>query len=202
MAKWSSPIFSDIRNALGKSVVFSNWKGRGYFRSWVKPANPRTNKQQANRDQNAKLVARWQEISSDADVKAAYNARALDYLLSGYNLFVKFGRKSKISCPATGTAGSAITITYTVGFLVGEAGIYVEKPDGSIEDITPAEGLSSTPDSTIEYTPPSAGTYRFWIALRTVLKEGDTAPQDYQMVNKWKPDYTQGIAVEAKCEVS
>jgi len=33
MAKWISPIFSDARNKLGDAVVFSNWKGRSYFRS-------------------------------------------------------------------------------------------------------------------------------------------------------------------------
>jgi len=200
MAKWFSVLFSDIRNKLGDQVVFSNWKGRGYMRTWVKPANPRTNKQKAVRDHQAKLVKRWQEISVDTDVKAAYNARALDYLISGYNLFIKFGRMSKISCPATGSVNTAITIEYEVKFLVGEAGIYVEKPDGTIEDITPAEGLSES--GSISYTPADAGDYYFWIALKSVLKEGDTAPQKYQMVNKWKPDYTVGAAVEAKCTVS
>jgi len=200
MAKWFSVLFSDVRMKLGDQVVFSNWKGRGYMRTWVKPANPRTNKQQANRDHTKKLVGRWQEISADADVKAAYNARALDYGISGYNLFVKFGRKSSISCPATGSTGSAISIDYTVGFLVGEAGIYVVKPDGTIEDITPAEGLSTS--GSISYTPDTTGDYYFFIALKTILKTGDTSPQAYQMVNKWKPDYTTGQAVEAKCTVS
>ena len=200
MAKWFSVLFSDVRKKLGDQVVFSNWKGRGYMRTWVKPANPRTNKQKANRGHQKKLVQRWQEISGDTDVKSAYNNRALDYQISGYNLFIKFGRKSSIECPATGSVGTAITITYTCEFLTGEAGIYVKKPDGTIEDITPAEGLSTS--GSISYTPDTAGDYEFWIALKSVLKTGDTAPQEYQMVNKWKPDYTQGIAVEAKCTVS
>ena len=200
MAKWYSVLFADIRNKLGDQVVFSNWKGRGYMRTWTKPSNPRTNKQQANRDHTKKLVQRWQEISADADVKAAYNERALDYSISGYNLFTKFGRKSSISCPSTGSVGTAISIDYTVEFLVGEAGIYVVKPDGSIEDITPAEGLSTS--GSISYTPDTAGDYYFFVALKSILKTGDTAPKDYQMVNKWKPDYTTGQAVEAKCTVS
>jgi len=200
MAKWFSVLFSDVRNKLGDQVVFSNWKGRGYMRTWVKPANPRTLKQRAVRDHMKKLVQRWQEISGDADVVSAYNNRALDYQISGYNLFVKFGRKSEIECPATGSVGSAITITYKCEILTGEAGIYVVKPDGTIEDITPAEGLSTS--GTVEYTPAEAGDYYFFIAIKTVLKTGDTAPQEYQMVNKWKPDYTTGQAVEAKCTVS
>ena len=200
MAKWFSVLFSDVRKKLGDQVVFSNWKGRGYMRTWVKPANPRTNKQQANRDHTKKLVSRWQEISGDADVKAAYNERALDYGISGYNLFTKFGRKSSIECPATGGTGSAISINYTVGFLVGEAGIYVVKPDGSIEDITPSEGLSSS--GSISYTPDTTGDYYFFVAIKTVLKTGDTSPQPYQLVNAWKPDPTTGTAKEAKCTVS
>lgn len=51
MAKWKSPLFSDIRNKLGENVVFSMWKGRPYMRSYVTPANPNSLKQAANRDQ-------------------------------------------------------------------------------------------------------------------------------------------------------
>ena len=42
MAKWISPLFADIRNKLGDSVIFSNWKGRPYFRKYAKPSNPKT----------------------------------------------------------------------------------------------------------------------------------------------------------------
>ena len=201
MAKWKSVVFTDIRNKLGDSVVFSSWKGRGYMRSYVIPANPRTNKQLAHRAVLKELVKRWQEVINTTDKKSAWNAEALPYLISGFNLFVKYGRKSKISVPATGSAGSPITITYTLGLPATKAAIYVY--DGSSwTDITPSEGLSSDPDSTIQWTPSSAGTYYFFIADKDILVSGDSSPQDYQAITKWMPDETNGVAKEAKCVVS
>jgi len=201
--KWISPLFTDIRNALGESVVFSNWKGRGYFRSYVKPANPRTNAQQAHRDVMKKLVARWKEIVTTNDIKQAWNAVALDQLISGYNLFVKEGRKSKISCPGTasGTGSATVTVTYTLGLGAADAAIYMF--DGSTwQDVTPAEGLSAGEDQTIDVEITTSGTYYFFIADKRVLVPGDTAPQAYQAITKWAPDELNGVAKEAKCEVT
>jgi len=201
MAKFKSVLFSDIRNKLGDSVVFSNWKGRGYFRSYVTPANPRTNKQMAHRDILRKLTKRWQEIKADVDAVSAWNQAALQYLISGFNLFMKYGRKSSISVPSTGTKNNPITITYTLGLPASEAGIYVFNGSTWV-DITPAGGLSSTPNSTITWTPTAAGTYHFFIANRTVLKKGDTGPKSYQAITKYSPDITNGVAKEAVCIVS
>jgi len=201
MPKWKSPLFTDIRNAIGDSVVFSNWKGRGYFRSYVIPANPRTNKQKAHRDVLRKLVKRWQAIIDTEDKKQAWNAEALPFLISGFNLFIKYGRKSKIEVPSTGSAGSPITITYTLGLPASKAAIYVY--DGSTwNDITPSEGLSEEPNSTMQWTPSSAGTYFFFIADKDVLVSGDSPPQEYQAITKWSPDEANGVAKEAKCVVS
>ncbi|MEM0054411.1 MAG: hypothetical protein QXW80_05875 [Candidatus Micrarchaeia archaeon] len=201
MPKWVSPLFTDMRNALGESVVFSRWKGRQYIRSWVRPANPRTLKQMANRDVLKNLVKRWQAIKSDLDAVAAWNKEALPYLISGYNLFVKYGRLSKIECPATGSVNVAFNITYTLGLPASKARIY--RFDGTtFTDITPAGGLSEAPNSTLSHTISSAGTYYFFIANKDVLKAGDTGPQGYQAITKWKPDYTTGMAKEAKIVIS
>ncbi|MHC1611633.1 MAG: hypothetical protein ACXQTW_08615 [Candidatus Methanospirareceae archaeon] len=201
MPKWTSPIFTDIRNALGESVVFSMWKGRPYMRSWVKPANPRTAKQQAHRDVLRQLVKRWQDVIDTAEKKAAWNAEALSYNITGFNLFTKFGRKSSISCPGTGSTGSAVTITYTLGLPATKAAIYAF--DGSTwEDITPPEGLESGENKTFEHTFDSAGTYEIFIADKDVLVEGDTAPQPYQAITKWSPDVVNGVAKEAKIVIS
>lgn len=98
MAKWKSPIFSDIRNKLGDNVVFSMWKGRPYMRSYVTPANPNSLAQQANRLHMAALVAQYQSVIkvTPADV-IAWNAAALPLLISGYNRFVKGMRGVVIS---------------------------------------------------------------------------------------------------------
>ncbi len=201
MAKWKSPIFSDIRNKLGDSVVFATWKGRTYFRSYVIPANPRTAKQQAHRDVMRQLVKRWQAIIDTPDKAQAWDNEALPYLISGFNLFVKFGRKSSVEVDATGTTTAPVTITYTLGLPASKARIYAY--DGtSWMDITPAGGLSETPNSSFQYTFSTAGTYEIFIADADVLVSGDTAPQPYQAITKWKPDEVNGVAKEAKVVIS
>lgn len=206
MAKWISPLFSDVRNKLADSVVFSNWKGRTYFRGYVIPANPKTLKQQANRDVMRQLVARWKNIVDTEDKKAEWNKIALPLEITGYNLFVKYGRLSKISCPASAsidpTTGTVdITITYTLGNPAPFARIY--KFDGANwTDITPAEGLTAGENQQMTYSENTAGTYYYFIADSRPLVSGDVAPKDYQAFSNWEPDITNGIAKEAKCVVS
>jgi len=200
--KWKSVLFSELLNKLGDQIVGSKWKGRGYFRSYVIPANPKTNKQEAHRAVMQELVKRCQQVVlDDADVKAAWDNEALPLLISGYNLFVKYGRLSKISVPATGSAGSDITITYTCGIPISKAGII--RYDGSTWEIVADKGtLESGTDKTITDPSMSAGTYYYYIADLDVLKEGDSSPQEYQAVTRWEPDETNGVAKEAKCVVS
>jgi len=203
MAKWVSPILTDIRKQIGKSIVFSVWKGRGYFRSYVIPANPRTLKQRANRDVMKQLVKRWQEVINTDDKKMAWNNVGLiEGNITGYNVFVKYGRKSQISCPGSASVNSTITITYTLGLPASIAMIVAQKPDGTLEIIAEPGTLEAGENKTIEYTVTSAGTYYFFIADSRVLVSGDTAPKDYQCITKWSRDYTNGVAKEAKCEVS
>lgn len=200
MVKWTSPIVSDASGQLAESVVFSRWKGRSYMRTYVKPANPRTPRQVANRDVFDKLVKRYQSLSTDADVKSAWNERALEYRVSGFNLFMKYGRSSWIKLsnyefPSGTVYPQSVTITYKCGIPLSEARIYVF--DGAIwSDITPAEGLSA--EGSFTYDVPAAGTYEFFIATNKVLKPGDTSPQYYQAVIKYFPDETIRGAKEAK----
>jgi len=200
--KWKSVLFSDLRNKLGDQIVAAAWKGRGYFRSYVIPANPRTKKQQAHRDVLAKLV----ELSKDhvlgtADRKAVWNEEALPYGISGYNLFVKWGRLSKISVPASGSAGSDVTITYTCGIPISKAGIL--RYDGSTWVIVADKGeLSAGEDQTYLDESVPAGTYEYYLADLDVLVEGDTSPQPYQAITKWEPDEVNGVAKEAKITLS
>jgi len=203
LAKWKSPVLSDIRNQVAKGVVFSIWKGRNYFRSYVIPANPRTASQRAHRAVMAELVKRWKAIIDTAAKKSAWNAVALADLISGYNLFVKEGRKSSISCPATasGVGSVDITITYTLGLGAADARIY--KFDGTTyTDITPAAGLEAGTDKTMTYTETVSGTYTYFIADSRPLVSGDTPPQEYQAITCWKPDEVNGVADPATCEVT
>lgn len=202
MPKWSSPLFTDIRNALGKSVVFSNWKGRTYFRSWVKPANPKTEKQQANRDVLKKLVERWQEIKADSEAVAAWNAYALPYTVTGFNLFIKQGMASNVSCPASGSIGVAFTVTYDLGIPAADAVLVAKKSDGTLIDVTPPEGLPAGKNQTVQVTLTEADTYEIFIANKSVRKPGDTPPQNYELVTKWSRDEVNGVAKEAKIVIS
>ena len=196
MAKWTSPLFTDMRNKIADSVVFSRWKGRGYFRSWVKPANPRTNAQKAHRAVLANLVKRFQEITATAGVKSAWNARALEYLISGYNLFVKWGRSSYVKAEP-GTSSGKLKITYKCGIPLSEARIYTYNATEGWADDTPTEGLQSG-ENTIEITKTAGETYEVFLATKNVLKEGDSSPQFYQAITKWYPNVETGEAVEAK----
>ena len=202
MPKWKSPIFSDIRNAIGDNVVFSSWKGRPYMRAYVVPANPRTNKQKAVRALMNALVKRYQQLSADADVKAEWNEEALPYVVSGYNIFVKWGLLSSISVsPSSGSAPLDVTITYTCGIPISKATLL--RYDGSTWTKVKDKGeLEAGADKTATDTINAAGTYYYFLADDDVLKAGDSSPQDYQATTKWKPDKTNGVIVEAKVEVS
>lgn len=203
MAKWKSPLFSDIRNKLGESAVFSAWKGRNYFRGYVIPANPKTNAQKAHRAALKNLVARWQEIVTTDTIKAAWNKYALDYQISGYNLFTKFGRKSKISVPATasGSGSATVTVTYTLGLPAADAKCY--RYDGTNwVDVTPAAGLESGNDKTFNDTVTASGTYYYFIGYGKIVEELGATYKKEASITKWKPDTTTGTAPEAKCVVT
>lgn len=202
MAKWISPLFSDIRNKLGDNVVFSAWKGRGYFRSYVIPANPQTNKQQAHRDVLRLLVKRYQGVIASgepvekAEKVAVWKEIALAFLISGFNVFCKYGRKTQIAAE-TGSGSKEIDITYTLGLPAGKAMVYAF--DGEdYEDVTPAEGLSAEPNSEATVTVGAAATeYTIFIAHADALVEGDDHPQAYAAITCWTPDIETGVAKAA-----
>jgi len=200
--KWKSVLFSELSNKLGDQIVGARWKGRGYFRSYVIPANPKTLKQRANRDCLDKILKHIQaEILDDVDIKAAWNLTALPLLISGYNLVMKYGRKSKIACPATGTADSPVTITYTCGIPLAKAGLF-KVTDTTVTEVAAAGTLEAGEDKTVDTGNLAAGTYYFFLADTTVLKGADVWPQIYQGCTKWKPDEENGVALEAVCVVS
>ena len=200
--KWKSVLFSELSNKLGDQIVGARWKGRGYFRSYVTPANPKSDKQVAVRDTLDKILKHWQsEIGDDADIKAAWNEEALPLLISGCNLVVKYGCKSKISCPTTGTADSPVEITYTCGVPLAKAAMF-KITDSTVTEVVAKGGLEAGDDKTVNTGNLAAGTYYFYIADAEVLKGADAWPQLYQGVTKWKADDTIPGANEAQCVVS
>ena len=112
MAKWWSPIFSDIRNKLGENVVFSQWKGRPYMRSYVVPANPQTDTQTAERAHMAAIVDMYQQnVKGTAAHVTAWNEEALKDLISGYNQFTKYGRGITFGAVDLTAAGFSVELT-------------------------------------------------------------------------------------------
>lgn len=210
MATWKSPIFSDIRNKLGDNVVFSMWKGRPYMRSYVKPANPNSLAQQANRLQMAEIVALYQaNVKGTAANAAAWDAEALPSLISGYNLFTKYGRQ-----------GSQVT----VGGLKQPGIVITSLAYGSLDielvaSAIPADRLSLMTVSAAgvpivistkrglghylhtDFATPPAATDLIYVVDTKVLAGADTetTAKMYKAVNHWVPDEAAGTLTAMVC---
>jgi hypothetical protein len=202
--KWKSTLFSALDNKLGDQIVGARWKGRGYFRSYVIPANPNSLKQQAERDDLRNLVSRYQAIApADSDERAAWDAEALPLAISGYNLFCKYGRPTEISCPSTGTSGVAFDVTYTLGMPIDRAELYTLK-DTTVAKATYTGSLEAGTGKTKSVTITGTGTYGIFVGDKNVIKTGDTPGNAYiyQLITKWKPNPATGVADPADIVIS
>jgi hypothetical protein len=202
--KWKSTLFSALDNKLGDQIVGARWKGRGYFRSYVIPANPNTLKQKAERDDLRKLVSRFQAIAAkESAERAAWNVEALPQAISGYNLFCKYGRPSAISCPTTGSTSTAFTVTYTLGMPVDRAELYTITGD-TVAKASYTGTLEAGADKTKSVTIANTGTYGIFIGDKRVIKSGDDAEHAYvyQLITKWKPNPATGVADPADIVIS
>jgi len=87
MARVTGPLFSlDASGQVGKSVVFSKWKGRNYTRKLVIPKNPKSAKQIGVRSMMAFLAQAWAALG--AGVKDDYDALAETKQISPFNAYV------------------------------------------------------------------------------------------------------------------
>jgi len=114
---------------------------------------------------------------------------------------MKYGRKSEIACPPTGTADSPVELTYTCGIPLAKAGIF-KITDSTVTEVVAAGGLEAGEDKTVNTGNLAAGTYYFYLADTSVLKGADSWPQIYQGCTKWSVDEENGVALEAECVVS
>lgn len=87
-----------IVSASGKvqDTVFSRWKGKPYIRSRVTPSNPQSADQTKQRGIMSSAVGLWQKYHPD--LKAAWNAYASGYGISGYNASTQ--RNAKTAAPS------------------------------------------------------------------------------------------------------
>ena len=207
MAKWKSAIFTDIRNKLGDSVVFSMWKGRPYMRSYVKPANPNSLAQQANRAHMAAIVALYQaNVKGTAANAAAWDAEALPKLVSGYNLFTMYGRQGSqtevgglkqpgivVTSLAHGSldielVASAIPADRLALMTVSAAGVPIE--------ISTKRGLGHYVPGSWSTAP--VATDVIYVVDTQVLVGSDveTTAKLYKAVNRWVPNESAGTLTE------
>lgn len=78
MATVKGPLFSlDAAGSIGKTVVFSKWKGRNYVRRHVIPANPRSGLQVGIRSVFKYITQDWANLSA-ADIQDWDGAAAAD----------------------------------------------------------------------------------------------------------------------------
>lgn len=177
MAKWKSVIFSDIRNKLGESIIFSSWKGRGYMRKYTVPANPQTNPQTAFRALWTAGVDRWHGIcSADANTEAMWNAHALSELISGFNKYMKEFMGSTIHCANSAAAGVPFNCTYTLGFPAATARILmVDTVSGIYSVLSDVGTLENGNDKLISLTIMDAGSYYLVLSDKAVAETDDTA---------------------------
>jgi|LGOV01.1.fsa_nt_gb hypothetical protein len=201
MAKWWSPIFSDIRNKLGENVVFSQWKGRPYMRSYVVPANPQTNAQTAERAHMAAIVDMYQQnVKGTGAHVTAWNEEALKDLISGYNQFTKYGRGITFGAVDLTAAGFSIEVTASK---IPNDRLAVMVWDHTLD----AYHLPTTPvrrglDTYVaaDYAPAYAivADDKAFIVDTKVLSGADveTDAEIYKAVNGWQVDQSSGVITE------
>lgn len=192
MAKWKSPLFSDIRNKLGENVVFSMWKGRPYMREYVIPANPRTLAQTANRLHMAAIIELYQSnVKGTPAHKAAWNVAALSKVISGFNLFCQYGRTDGITIVALAAGTLEVSIDASAIPSDRLAMMSCDTDNVPIE-ISTKRGLGDyIPGS---FATPPVATDLLYIVDTQVLSGADTETTAalYKAVNHWYPDESTG----------
>lgn len=89
MAKLTAPLLSfGARGKVADTLVFANWKGREYARSYSIPANPQSAGQTLTRNTFSFLQAVYKLMPPDA--VAPWDAYAVGKVLTGRNAFTKF----------------------------------------------------------------------------------------------------------------
>ncbi len=75
------------RKNAGRRIIYRRRYGRQEQYKYFKPANPRTESQQANRTKFGTAVASWKALSEDQ--KNAWRKKALGSGISGYSFFLR-----------------------------------------------------------------------------------------------------------------
>lgn len=204
MAKWTSILFSDIRNKLGNQVVFTNWKGRSVVRAYVKPSNPNTLKQQANRDVQRQAVSFYQTlVGSDVDRKAAWNENALPRLISGFNLFVKYARQIVLQANGDSPGAGDVTYIYTCPVDRSAMGLYRCDDDyANPVEVVGEGGLSPGVDAEHVENGVGAGSYLGFIGPANIFADLVGEDKRAAFCAHWKKNEAAGTATPTQFDIA
>ena len=87
MSKITAPLLSfDARGQIGKSMVFSNWRGVPYARRYVVPGNPQSTPQMLTRDIFSALDMRWKQAGPL--MRAVWDRFAVSQKFVGRNAYI------------------------------------------------------------------------------------------------------------------
>lgn len=142
MALVTSPLFSfDASGEVGKSIVYSKWKGRDYVRKYVVPKNPSVLAQQFQRQYFAALVDAWHALLliDPGTYVNAWDSLGASESISGFNAFMKFNLNR---------------LAEGLGFQQSPSGLFV---DGDASTLTPTATspgpnrlqITATPDDEV-----------------------------------------------------
>lgn len=171
------------------------WKGRPYMRSYVKPANPQTAAQTAERAHMAAIVDMYQQnVKGTGAHVTAWNAEALKDLISGYNQFAKYGRKITFGTVTLAAGTLSIEITES-GIPNDRLAVMVYDESGTTYLLpTTKRGLGTyTAADFTAYTP--AADDLVYVVDTKVLSGSDieSTAALYKAVNHWKVDQVNGV---------
>lgn len=174
----------------------TKWKGRGVFRAYKTPANPKSCPQRANRDHQKKVLELYQSnVGGDATKEGYWNTDALPRSISGYNLFMMLGRSSRIDCDATHD-GTQMAGHYTVTKDISTAGLYVEELGGNTFDVVIAVGeMVAGDDVVFNYTSGGTDDLLFYIVDGRSKNIPPTNTNRDAIVNNWSLDEVSTCAV-------
>ena len=177
MAKTTAPLLSfGALGTIGKTAVFSKWKGRPYVRQYVIPGNPQTAGQTLTRNTFAFANSVW-KIGGSL-MRAPWDRFAVGQVLTGRNAFM--GRAVSVMRAEV----DLLLMVFSPGAKGGLAPVSISTVPGSLllttTVVVPAAPtgwtLTSAIGVAIRDQDPQSGV------LFTTVEVEDTAPTPYELV--------------------
>jgi len=170
MAKTTAPLLGfGASGQIGKTMVYASWKGRGYSRRHVVPANPNTDGQKAIRQSLRWLMAVFK--LAGPNFTAPWNLYVKGQVMTAYNAFVKInGKTLKTATDLTdliyspGAKGGLAPKSVSVANSSGQSIVTITPPDVLPTSWTVSQG---TAVAIADQNPQSAALYDSYAGVDT-----------------------------------